>query len=261
MRRICLLAGYDKDNKIQDYVVYLAKELAKISDVYYMGNGLIPPDELFKIAPYTQMFYTKTHELRDFGSWRYLIEQLGWEKITQYDELILCNDSIYGPLCDLSSVFVQMERRGYDFWSMTSDYAYNFHLHSYFMVFGANVIRNKVFRNFWKTIAFYYDVKNCEYELTPLLVREGFVGNSYVRNYHQDNILQSPKDLLENFTVPFVKVKNFLPQNAYTAGSGIGLRYKIRTQSDYDTKLINSNIAQNRYPQTLGQRLAAFTGL
>ncbi|MBR1903868.1 MAG: hypothetical protein IJ824_01665, partial [Alphaproteobacteria bacterium] len=63
------------------------------------------------------------------------------------------------------------------------------------------------------------------------------------------------------FTVPFVKVKNFLPQNAYTAGSGIGLRYKIRTQSDYDTKLINSNIAQNKYPQTLGQKLAAFTGL
>ena len=133
MRRICLLAGYDKDNKIQDYVVYLAKELAKISDVYYMGNGHIPPDELFKIAPYTKMFYTKTHELRDFGSWRYLIEQLGWEKITQYDELILCNDSIYGPLCDLSSVFVQMERRGYDFWSMTSDYEYNFHLHSYYL--------------------------------------------------------------------------------------------------------------------------------
>ena len=23
MRRICLFAGYDKDNKIQDYVVYL----------------------------------------------------------------------------------------------------------------------------------------------------------------------------------------------------------------------------------------------
>ena len=27
MRRICLFAGYDKDNKIQDYVIYLIKEI------------------------------------------------------------------------------------------------------------------------------------------------------------------------------------------------------------------------------------------
>ena len=92
MRRICLFAGYDKGDKIQDYVVYLIKELAKISDVYYMANGNMPPDELFKIAPYTKMFYSKRHDLRDFGSWRYLIEQLGWDKIAEYDELV---DELY----------------------------------------------------------------------------------------------------------------------------------------------------------------------
>lgn len=261
MRRICLFAGYDKGNKIQNYVVYLIKELSKLCDVYYMGNGYFPPDELFKIAPYTQMFYTKRHDLRDFGSWRYLIEQLGWDKIAQYDELVLCNDSIYGPLRDLNSIFTDMERRGYDFWSITSDYQYNFHLNSYFMVFNNNVIKNERFRNFWKTISFYYDVKNCEFELTPLLTSEGFIGNSYIRNYHQKNILKAPAEMLDNFDVPFVKVKSFLPENPYTAGSGISLRYKIRTQTDYDTDLINDNIAVNNYPQTIGQKLASFTGL
>ena len=70
MRRICLFAGYDKDNKIQDYVVYLIKELSKISEVYFMGNGRFPPDELFKIAPYTQMFYSQRMPLKDFGCWQ-----------------------------------------------------------------------------------------------------------------------------------------------------------------------------------------------
>ena len=261
MRRICLFAGYDKGNKIQDYVVYLIKELSKISEVYYMANGKIPPDEMFKIAPYTQMFYSKPHDLRDFGSWRYLIDQLGWDKLVQYDELILCNDSIYGPLYNLSNVFSEMERRGYDFWIITSDYQYNFHLNSYFMVFNNEVIRNEKFQNFWKTISFYYDVKNCEFELTPLLTGEGFIGNSYIRNYHQKNILKTPDVLLEDFPLPFVKVKNFLPENPYTAGSGISLSYKIRTETDYDTDLINSNIAVNNYPQTFGQRLAYYSGL
>ena len=261
MRRICLFAGFDKENKIQDYVVYLIKELSKISDVYYMGNGAFPPDELFKIAPYTQMFYTKSHQMRDFGSWLYLIERLGWDKLAQYDELILCNDSIYGPITDLQDIFVQMERKGYDFWSITSDYEYNFHLHRYFMVFNNDVIKNEKFRNFWKSITYYYNVKNCEYELTPLLLNEGFIGNSYVRNFHKKNILQSPREMVQNFSIPFVKVKNFLPQNAYTMGSGLSLRYKIRTLSDYDTKLINRNIARNHYPQSFSQRLASWTGL
>ncbi len=261
MRRICLFAGYDRGSKIQDYVVYMLKELAKLSEVYYMASSAMPPDELEKIAPYTQMFYTKPHQLRDFGSWRYLIEQLGWDKIACYDELILCNDSVYGPLFDLREVFVAMERKGYNFWGITADYQYNFHLHSYFMVFNREVVNNEKFRNFWQTIAFYHSVKNCEYELTPLLTAEGFVGNSYVRNYHQQNILQSPPELLQNFNVPFVKVKNFLPENPYTAGAGWGLRYKIRTRTDYDTGLINKHIAQNKYPQTLGQKFAALTGL
>ena len=131
MRRICLFAGYDKYNQIQDYVVYLIKELAKISEVYFMGNGRFSPDELFKIAPYTQMFYSQHMPLKDFGCWQYLIAKLGWEKLEKYDELILCNDSVYGPLYNLEDFFRSMERKGYDFWSATSDYESNFHLHSY----------------------------------------------------------------------------------------------------------------------------------
>ena len=105
MRRICLFAGYDKENVIQDYVVYLVKKLSQISDVYYMANGKISPEELIKIAPYTQMFYTGAHSQKDFGSWKYIIDKLGWNKISQYNQLILCNDSIYGPFYDLNTIF------------------------------------------------------------------------------------------------------------------------------------------------------------
>src|SRR5574344_2408346 len=219
MRRICLFAGYDKNNKIQDYVVYLLQQLAKISDVYYMGNGEFSATELAKIAPYTKMFYAKTHKMQDFGSWQFLISRLGWDKIAQYDEMILCNDSVYGPLCDLENVFWKMERKGYNFWSITSDYQYNFHLQRYFMVFNNEILVNEKFHNFWKTINFYYDVRNCEFELTPILTDMGFVGNSYIRNFERRNVLQMPEKLLDEYDVPFVKVKNFLPENVYTAGT------------------------------------------
>ena len=261
MRRICLFAGYDKGYKIQDYVVYMIKELSQISDVYYMADGVLPPDELFKIAPYTKMFYGKEHKLKDFGSWNYLISQLGWDKITKYDQLILCNDSVYGPLFDLHNIFKQMENRGYDFWSMTSDYAYNYHLHRYFMVFDHQVIVNKTFQNFWKSVPLSYNVKNCEFELTPLLINQGFVCNSYIRNYKQKNVLQTPQKLFKEIYPPFIKIKSFMPDNKYTAGSGLRLRYKIRKQTDYDTALINRHLNQNRTPQSWKQRLVKLSGI
>lgn len=261
MRRICLFAGYDKDDKIQDYVVYMIKELSKISDVYYMANGKIGPEEMVKIAPYTQMFYSQRHHMRDFGTWQFLMMQLGWEKLGQYDELILCNDSVYGPLFNLEEVFWRMERKNYDFWGMTADYQRHFHVHSYFMVFGQEIVRHEKFQNFWKAVSFYSDTQSCEFELTSLLTALGFVGNSYVRNYSRDNVLYNPQRMLEEYAAPFIKVKSFLPENDYSSGTGVGLGYKIRTRTDYDMTLIKNHIRKAHLPQTLGQKIARFIGL
>ena len=261
MKRICLLAGYDKKCQIQEYVVYLVKKLSEISEVYYAGNGKIPPDELFKIAPYTQRFFIKEHKMRDFGSWRHIIEQLGWDKLAQYDEIVFCNDSVYGPLFDLQTIFAQMERKGFDFWSVTSDYVDKYHLHRYFMVFNRDIVQNAAFQKFWDEISLAASSKYSEYKLTSLLAEEGFVGNSYIRSYKQSDIMQTPEILLSDYSAPFIKIKSFLPENKYTAGSGLGLRYQIRTRTDYDTALINQNIAANRYPQTLAQKLVSLTGI
>ncbi len=261
MRRICLFAGFDNDNIIQDYVVYMIKELAKISDVYYMGNGRFSPEELFKIAPSTKMFYSQPLPMKDFGAWRYLIEKLGWEKLEQYDELILCNDSVYGPLYDLEEFFHFMERRGYDFWSVTSDYEQNFHLHSYCMAFSQDVVKNAKFHAFWQAVPFSHDPRICERELTPILTEQGYIGNSYIRNFTRDNVLHDPIEMLNTHQAPFIKIKSFLPENEYTAGSGIELRYQLRTKTDYDTALIRRHITTAKLPQNWGQRISRFTGL
>ena len=52
MKRICLFAGYDKNNIIHDYVVYYLKELSSVSDVYYMADNEISDEENGKILPY-----------------------------------------------------------------------------------------------------------------------------------------------------------------------------------------------------------------
>lgn len=257
MRRLCLFAGYDEENIIQDYVVYLIKKLSTLSDVYYLGNGKFQSDELFKIAPYTKMIYTKKHTQKDFGSWQILISQLGWENISKYDEVVMCNDSVYGPLCDLDEIFWQMERYNYDFWGITSDYYKTFHIHSYFMVFNQEIIKNQKFQNFWKNNKSHNSTE-CEYILTTLLTSEGFIGNSFIKNHSNNNILYEPQKLVNDYSTPFIKVKSFLPKNPYTAESSFGIRLKLLTQTNYDINLISKHIKTAHFPQTLRQKIADY---
>jgi len=51
-KRLCLFGGYDCNNEIDDYVIYLIKALSKYADVYYYGDFSCPQSELDKLKEY-----------------------------------------------------------------------------------------------------------------------------------------------------------------------------------------------------------------
>ena len=56
-KRICLFAGYNADEVIEDYVVYLIEKLSLVSDVYYLADNNVGEEEIAKIAPYVKGAY------------------------------------------------------------------------------------------------------------------------------------------------------------------------------------------------------------
>lgn len=77
MKRICLFAGYDKNNIIQEDVIYYIKELSTIADVYYMADNSLNKKEKDKLLKYTKGIYGYHHGKYDFGSWQELIYKIG----------------------------------------------------------------------------------------------------------------------------------------------------------------------------------------
>ena len=61
IKRICLFAGYNSKGLIEDYALYYLQELSKISDVYYLADNKILPEELEKITPYVKGAYGYSH--------------------------------------------------------------------------------------------------------------------------------------------------------------------------------------------------------
>jgi lipopolysaccharide biosynthesis protein len=150
---LCLFAGYSPENRVEDYVVYYCQELSKVADVYYQAANDAPESELDKLNGVTRDRRAQAHAKYDFGSWQKLIYRLGWTVIEKYDSIILANDSNFGPLRDLSSIFERMDAAGLDAWGITENYGGARHLQSYFLTLNRSVITSPFFRDFFESIA------------------------------------------------------------------------------------------------------------
>ena len=142
MKTICLFAGYDKEGVIDDYVIYYIKSLSQFSDVYYCGDFNPKNGELEKIKEITKDAIAFRHKKYDYGSWNELIQKIGWKNIQKYDQLILANDSCYGPLFSLDEVFSVMNEKKCDFWGLSCGKGYHIHIQSYFLVFRKKVLES-----------------------------------------------------------------------------------------------------------------------
>ena len=117
-RRVCLFAGYDRDGIVDDYVVDFISELKNHSDVFYLADNEMLPDELKKLEGLTKGAWAFRHGEYDFGSYSRLARDLvGWDSIRKYDELLLVNDSSY-LLSSLTPIFQKMDNIQCDWWGL-----------------------------------------------------------------------------------------------------------------------------------------------
>lgn len=257
MKRLCLFAAYDASAKIQNYVKFYIEKMSELADVYYLADCEMKDEELNKIRPHVKQAWAYRHGKYDFGSWQELIFELGWDFIFEYDEVIFCNDSCFGPLYPLKKVFSQMESKDVDFWGITQNtYQDIVHLQSYFLVFSKKVVESSVFKFFIESIKQEKDnmavIYNYELKLTKLLEENGFQWESYINpdNYHytiseystlnnKDASYYWRQSLLQGH--PFLKVKLFTDfLYAPFVESLYNYQNLIKKHTKYNVELINN---------------------
>lgn len=204
MKRLAIFAGYDKDNIIDDYVVYYIKELKKIADIIYVADCDMLENELTKISEYCIYLINGRHGEYDFGSYKrgYLYAKEN-NILQNYDYLILCNDSCYGPFFNFQEIVQNMENKNTDVWGMFNcfkDKENDEHLQSYFLSLKSKVYLSEYFYNFISNIKKENDkwevVKKYEIGLGNLLKKE----NVSVASFLDSNIKENEAD---NNNVPF----------------------------------------------------------
>ena len=90
----------------------------------------------------------------DFAAYQYGLKHLGLDRLTFYDQIILCNSSCYGPVFSLKDMFNSMSKKNVDFWGITQwiGPSWPTHIQSYFYVFNKSILMSKQFRTYWENL-------------------------------------------------------------------------------------------------------------
>jgi hypothetical protein len=112
----------------------------------------------------------------DFGAWSDAIDHFGLPRAgTQ--ELILANDSVFGPLTPLEAVLGRLDYDKADIWGLTESWQVRYHLQSFFLAFGPTALRSPVFTKFWRSVrpvpAKTYIVRTYEIGVTQVMIKGG----------------------------------------------------------------------------------------
>ncbi|SIO93717.1 rhamnan synthesis F family protein [Vibrio spartinae] len=227
MKRLCLFAHYDKDNLIDDYVVFYLEQLVKIEcDIIFITVSNVQD---FSCIEHLTMKCLKRNNIGyDFMSWQKGLELV--ENIDDYDQIIFCNDSCYGPVFPLEEVFSTMSHRNLDAWSITDNNQIEYHLQSYFLVFNRSVFLSDDFNKFIKSIKVESSkediVLNYEVGLSRLLLNLGFNISSYISYMDVINDISATHVYKDKF----FRILHIIKKEYKSSGNiicNIGIFYKL----------------------------------
>lgn len=178
-------------NSINANVLLYKKCLEKIADnvVLVIDSHTLAENDLDALAFDNKVIWKKGNGF-NFASWAEALNQLRYNFLEQYDELIFCDDSCIYPLRDLDNVFCEMERDELDFWGINRA-VYGKkpiqYIQSSFCVFKKQVFISEAFKKFFSSIPEKGDSKYFAYKFSQLLNNAGFNFTCYfspIFNFH-----------------------------------------------------------------------------
>lgn len=265
MKRLTVFAHYDKDNIIDEYVIYYLEALKEICNtIIFVSDCFLPENEQNKIKNIADYIIAEKHGEYDFGSYKrgFLLAK---ELSLDYDELLFVNDSCYGPFYPFRTVFNKMNKKQCDFWGLTANYygikkkkdnyviERAYHIQSYFLLFKKTVFQSEIFNDFITKISKCADkneiIFNYEIGLSKLLFDNGFKSATYVRPFFNSKNCTIDKwdEIILKRGFPLLKTEIIKKGLPFT-GPVKNWKEVLLKVSNYPTEIITKNEARLKDP-------------
>ena len=225
-RRTAIFASFSDDGRIKETVLFYLRGLKEVVDnIVFIANCPVFPGEVDKLDGLVRLAVFRHHGCYDFGSYK-----IGWNEAKALglldpdacDELVVCNDSCYGPVYPFQGVFDEMARRERkngmktDFWGMSIVLQYGRRMiPSYFYVFGPAVLEGSELGRWFERMEPCRNrgqvIIRCESMLTEYLIGNGYACDGLVpqsfQTKNQGSPIKFPLATLRDYRDPLVKIK------------------------------------------------------
>jgi lipopolysaccharide biosynthesis protein len=152
-RKIVVFVHYDAAGEVQPYLLpYLQALHAQGFDTVFVSNsGKLTKPARAVLEPLCAAILVRRNIGYDFGAMRDGLAFVD-AKPDNTDLLLVLNDSVYGPLCDMAPLLEGIDFTRADVWGATESYQNRYHLQSYFIAVGPAALGSKAWNIFWKSV-------------------------------------------------------------------------------------------------------------
>lgn len=273
MRRLCIYVTYPPNKHIKEYIGIALKALKQYGmDIFFVCNCLESVSGLKYVEPYVNQIFYRKNIGWDSGAFKdALFDFIGWNRVLNYDELILINDSFF-VFSSLDAVFKQMAAVDCDYWGMTRHpggeisnprYEFSEHIQSYFLVFRNMLLHSDAFVKFWKQLQYpntYREaVINYEIQLNAYLRDNGYKAAAVMDSWHTeltrnvDPSMKYPYELIAELNIPILKRKCLLVGNPGFPNAIKAIQY-LQVKELYPIELIEEFMENQFYNSKFGQQ-------
>ena len=154
---------FDPHDRVRDYVTRVLASLRPHADhILVVSNSSIDDADRARLEASCDEILQRPNEGLDVGAYRAGLEHLGWDRLADFDELILTNHTYYAPLRPWEEVLTRAANWGdISFWGMTEHATMRphpflaqrelpRHLQSHWIAVRRRLLTDPAFREYWE---------------------------------------------------------------------------------------------------------------
>lgn len=272
IKRLLIYSLYDKDGIVDRYVEYILNKIKPfVKEIIIVVNGQLSISGRKKLEQITSQNNIIVRANKGFDIWGYKtgMDSYGWDKLSNFDEIILMNDTVFGPVDSFDEMFEVMDKKNVDFWGITAGNRENYdpfgiieygyipkHIQSYFTAIKKHMFNSIEFQKYWDNLpelnTYHEAVAKHECIFTKKFNDYGFSWSVYVDSVEIEHYITNPVSfaslkLVKEYKCPIFKRKIFKEDYKVflTCSNGEGpieLIDYLKINTNYDIDMVYENI-------------------
>ena len=279
-KRLIIYFNYHPNGQADAACRFAVQQMAAVGQVFFVNNGPLQPESRQWAQGCCHTVLERENTGFDVGAYRDAVLQIGLDMLLQYDEVVLMNYTLAGPVGDVAAMFAAMDGRPeLDFWGLTRHYAMRSHrfggakamvpehIQSHFVVVRSRMMAD--FFAYWQAAALpasYEDsVRLHETQFTAHFAALGYRWDTFVdtkdlASLFVNPIMACPKLLLADRGCPFFTRRSFFTPYADELRRTDGLAARelcdyVTAYTDFPLELLLVSLLKTQPLSALAQNL------